>query len=48
MKLRGAFCNFADTPKNIQPIDNYNYFQKELKGDKRKSFVPSSSVTGEK
>jgi len=28
MKLIGATRNFANTPKNTQPIDNCNYFQK--------------------
>jgi len=48
MKLIGLLRNFANTPKNARPTYNCNYFQKkELQKDKRKSFGPSSSVTGE-
>jgi hypothetical protein len=44
MKLVGALCNFVNTPKNTQPTYNCIYFQKRIT---RKSFGPSSSVTGE-
>lgn len=30
MKLIGAIRNFANTPKNTQPIDDRNYFQKRI------------------
>jgi hypothetical protein len=30
IKLIGALCKFAYTPKNTQPIDNCNYFPKRI------------------